>query len=108
MEPFRATPDQTSGTTDVLLQFDGSTADHVLEIHNPARDGLTTTFDGRALRLVVGSTACAMLRSADGPGLVLRCDPAFPVGPLFRRIVRPALQTVGVERGVVAVHSAAV
>ena len=108
MEPFRAAPGEASGTTDVLLQFDGSPPGRVLEIHNPARDGLTTTFDGHALRLVVGGSACAMVRSADGPGLVLRCDPAFPVGPLFRRIVRPALQTVGVGRGVVAIHSAAV
>jgi hypothetical protein len=106
MDPCAASP--PTGPADVVLEFDADVPTRFVDVQNPARDGMTTGWDGRALSLVVRGRACTLLRSPDTEELTLRCHPAFPIGSLFRTVVRPALQTAAVRRDTVAVHSAAV
>ena len=107
MDPFEGRSVAGGSDADVLLEFvEGSTTP--VDVHNPARDGLTTAFDGKTLSLMSGDRACRLAYAPDGVRLTVRCDPAFPIGPLFRTVLRPALQSAAVGHGAAAVHSAAV
>ena len=106
MDPFPA--GDATGPADVVLEFDANASDGAVDVQNPARDGMTTRYDGRALGLMAGDRACTLLPSPDGEQLTLRCDAGFPLAQLFRTVVRPALQVAAVRRDAVAVHSAAV
>jgi hypothetical protein len=97
-----------AGAPDVLLDMSGAVTGAPIDVQNPARDGTTTTYDGRMLSLVAGQRSCSIEGLAGSAGITLRSDPDFPTGPLFRRLVRPALQTTAVRHDIVAVHSAAV
>jgi hypothetical protein len=106
LDPFTADP--LTGQPDVRLEFGGDLPAPAVDVQHPARDGTTTSYDGRALSLLSGRTACAVLPSPGGGwGSTLCPDPGFPLGPLFRRLVRPALQAA-MRPGAVAVHSASV
>lgn len=108
LSPFSPREPTATGEADVVLEFRSDGLRPPIDIQNPARDGLTTAYDGRALSVTAGGRACTMDPSVNGDQLRLRCDPTFPTGPLFRTIVRPALQAAAVRHGAVAVHSAAV
>jgi hypothetical protein len=108
MAPFEAGSTATDGAPDVVLSFDGSERRRFLDVHNVARDGLTTAYDGKVLSVLVGDRVCALHPCADGGSLTLRCDDGFPIGTLLRTIVRPALQAAAVRHDAVPVHSAAV
>jgi hypothetical protein len=108
LDPFPALELVPGVLPDVVLDFDRDPAAAWTDVQNPARDGMTTATDGRGLSVLAGGCACSLLPTTDGGPLVLRCSSDFPVGPLFRRLVRPALQTVAVGKDTVAVHSAAV
>lgn len=107
MDPFESTGVSTP-EPDVVLRFDAEPDGTWTDVQNPARDGLTTAFDGRVLALLDGDDTCSVQCSPTGAPLEIRCSPGFPVGRLFRTVVRPALQTAAVRRDAVAVHSAAV
>jgi hypothetical protein len=107
MDPLSPTTAPTPAP-DVVLDLTGSGSAAVLEVHNPARDGTTTAWDGRDLRLLAGRSSCAVRGLPEDSPLTLSADPDFPLGTLFRRLIRPALQTSSVRHGAVAVHSAAV
>jgi hypothetical protein len=107
LDPFLAR-NGDPGAPDVLLDMSGTRTGATIEVQNPARDSTTTTYDGRTLCLVAGQRICSIEGLAGGSGITLRSDPNIPVGPLFRRLVRPALQTTAVRHDAVAVHSAAV
>jgi hypothetical protein len=106
MAPFDAGPTGAGGAADVVVEFGGGPPPRFVDVQNPARDGLTTAYDGRNHALLIGGEACVLVPSDEG--LTVRCDPGFPLGPLFRTVVRPALQTAAVRHDAVAVHSAAV
>jgi hypothetical protein len=104
--PFDAEPTGTDSAADVVLEFGGAPPARFVDVQNPARDGLTTAYDGQNHALLIGDRACVFVPSDDG--LTVRCSSGFPLGPLFRTVVRPALQTAAVRHDAVAVHSAAV
>lgn len=107
MSPFRAGA-VGEHEADVVLVLDGAEArEDVREVLNPARDGLTTLVDDRGLRLRIGGRSCAIEQDRQGR-VVLSCGPGMPLGPLFRTVVRPALQTAAVRHAAAAVHSASV
>jgi hypothetical protein len=106
MDPFSAGSAAVGDRPDVVLEFRDGPPGRFLEVHNPARDGMTTAYDGRDLHLIAADRSCAVV-SSEG-GLTLRCPSSFPVGRLFRTVVRPALQVAGMGRDTAAVHSAAV
>jgi hypothetical protein len=108
LNPFSPREPAVPGAPDLFLEFGSQRPAAAIDIQNPARDGLTTAYDGRALSLRAGDSACTIEPSVDGEQVRLRCDPAFPLGRLFRTIVRPALQAAAVRHDAVAVHSAAV
>ncbi|SFP12938.1 hypothetical protein SAMN05660464_2147 [Geodermatophilus dictyosporus] len=107
MDPFVTGGTAVAGRPDVVLELSDDRPSRFLEVHNPARDGMTTAYDGRDLHLVAGGRSCAIVPSPDG-GLTLRCPPSFPLGPLFRTVVRPTLQVAATGHDTAAVHSAAV
>ena len=106
MDPFPPRPGN-GGQVDVLLEF-GPERRHLVELQNPARDGLVTGSDGQRLALVVDGRACTLADSlAELPARFV-ADPGFPLGPAFAMLVRPALQLALAARGASAVHAAAV
>ena len=107
LDPFAGSP-TAAGEPDVVLRFDGPPAGAWTDVQHPARDGMTTASDGRHLALLEGDRACVLQGFPEDGPLELRCSPDFPVAPLFRTVVRPALQVAAARRGAVAVHSAAV
>jgi hypothetical protein len=107
MDPFSSGRPAATGRPDVVLEFRDDAPVRFQEVHNPARDGTTTAYDGRNLHLVAGGVSCAIVPAPDG-ATTLRCPSAFPVAPLFRTVVRPALQVAATGRDAAAVHSAAV
>jgi hypothetical protein len=107
MDPFSAGSAAVGDRPDVVLEFRDGPPSRFLELHNPARDGMTTAYDGRDLHLIAAHRSCAIVSSPE-EGLTLRCPSSFPVGPLFRTVVRPALQMAAMGHDTAAVHSAAV
>jgi hypothetical protein len=107
MDPFPAGGARSADRPDVVLELSDDPPSRFLEVHNPARDSMTTAYDGRDLHLVAADRTCAMVRAPEA-GMTLRCPPSFPVGLLLRTVVRPALQVEAVGHDTAAVHSAAV
>jgi hypothetical protein len=78
------------------------------DIQNPAGDGLVTAADGARLLLMIGGRACVVPDPARDGSIEVAHEPGFPVGRLFRTLLRPTLQVALPRRGAVAVHGAAV
>jgi hypothetical protein len=107
MDPFRSGPGGDR-PADVVLAPDLAPAGPLRDVQNPARDGTVTAFDGERFCLLVDGLACAVPDPLRERPARFAYAPGFPVGRIYRTVVRPALQLAIVARGAVAVHAAAV
>ena len=76
------------------------------DVQNPAGDGIVTAAAGGHSYVLIGDAWCALPQTLEEPRLVYR--EGFPLGRLFRSLLRPALQVAMPARGSVAVHATAV
>jgi hypothetical protein len=81
---------------------------HDAELQNPAGDALSTAIDARGAYLRANGLWCAVPPPAlDGP-FQFAVERGFPLGQVFGRFVRPALQLAAARHGAVAVHGSTV
>ena len=81
---------------------------HDAEIQNPAGDGLSTAIDaGRAYVRANGLWCAVPPPALEGP-FDFAAERGFPLGQVFGRFVRPALQLAAARHGAVSVHASAV
>jgi hypothetical protein len=106
LDPWTAAPG-AEGPVDVRI---GELAElpRDAELQNPAGDGLSTAIDGSGAYVRANGLWCAVpLPALDGP-FTFAVEPGFPLGRVFGRFVRPALQLAAAGHGAVAVHGSAV
>ncbi|HWT22825.1 MAG TPA: hypothetical protein VN213_04905, partial [Solirubrobacteraceae bacterium] len=108
MDPFAPQPGGGRRADVVVAPAEAPGGDGPRDIQNPAGDGVVTAADGARLRLLVGGRACDVPDPAREGTVAVAYEPGFPVAPLFRSLLRPALQVALPPRGAVAVHGAAV
>lgn len=84
----------------------GALHPELLEVHRRAQDGLVTGWDGARLHFLEEGKACTVPASFVGVEFVY--ERGFPLGPLFRRHVRFALQLAMWPRDAVCVHGSSV
>jgi hypothetical protein len=78
------------------------------ELQNPAGDGLSTAIDDGGTYVRADGRWCLVAPpAAEGP-FVFAAERGFPLGRVFGRFVRPALQLALAGHGAVAVHGSAV
>lgn len=106
MDPFQPRPGSTNAA-DVIIDF-ASERRPLVELQNPARDGMVTGSDGERLAFVAAGRACTLPDPLTERPARFVADPGFAVGPAFGTLVRPALQLALAARGAPAVHAAAV
>ena len=107
MDPFRAAANPAR-PPDVCLEPRPDPMGAFVEVQNPARDGMVTASDGQRLALVHDGLACTFPDRFDARPLVFSYQPGFPLGRIFGRVIRPALQLALHAGEAVAVHSASV
>jgi hypothetical protein len=107
LDPFSATARLADGP-DVMLRSLSRLPATFREFQNPARDGLVTASDGARLWVLSGGRACAVPDPIQERTAMFEYQPGFPVGRMFRSLVRPALQLALPRRAAVAAHGAAV
>lgn len=79
----------------------------LLELQNPAGDGLVTAWSGSDLYVRAGGRCCRVPPPAlEGP-FDFAYERGFPLAAVIRPFVRPALQIAASAHGAVAVHGAA-
>jgi hypothetical protein len=106
MDPYAPTGvDERDG--DVILTCAAEGQAELPDIQNTANDSLVTAADASAFYLLARSRVCTLTGFLPEQPLHIRYQPGYPLGGLFRRIVRPALQLAMPARGCVAVHGAA-
>jgi hypothetical protein len=81
---------------------------HEAELQNPAGDALSTAIDARGVYVCANGLWCIVPPPAlEGP-FVFAAEHGFPLGQVFGRFVRPALQLAAARHDAVAVHGSAV
>lgn len=80
----------------------------LVEQHNAAGDATVTGCDDGTLALRINERWCRLPDIVGGGPLHFEFEPGFPLGPAFRRLVRPALQLALLRRDHVAIHATAV
>lgn len=81
---------------------------HHAEIQNPAGDSLSTAVGAGGAYVRANGRWCAVPPPAlDGP-FAFAAEAGFPLGQVFGRFVRPALQLAAARHGAVAVHGSSV
>lgn len=78
------------------------------ELQNPAGDGLSTAFGRLGAFVVANGRWCSVAEPALGGPFSFAAEQGFPLGHVFGRFVRPALQLAAAAHGAVAVHGSAV
>jgi hypothetical protein len=106
MDPFA--PCTTNAVPGVVIETMRRNGRRLVDVQNPARDGLTTASDGERAYVLAHGRACAVPWPLDRRPLHFAPEPGFPLSKVFSRLVRPALHLSLHERECVAVHSAAV
>jgi hypothetical protein len=79
----------------------------LVEVQNPAGDGLVTGWSGSQLYIRAAGQWCRVPTPALQGPLVFACEPGFPLGTVMRSFVRPALQIAAAAHGAVTVHGGA-
>jgi hypothetical protein len=106
MDPFQPHP-ASADAADVIVDF-APERRPLVELQHPARDGIVTGSDGERLAFVADGRACTLPDPlAERPARFV-ADPGFALGPVFRTLVRPAIQLALAARGACAVHATAV
>jgi hypothetical protein len=106
MDPFA--PCTRNAVPGVVIETMRRNGRRLVDVQNPARDGLTTASDGERAYVLAHGRACAVPWPLDRRPLHFAPEPGFPLSKVFSRLVRPALHLSLHERECVAVHSAAV
>lgn len=94
--------------SDVMLTCSVAGRAELPDIQNTANDSVVTAADASGFYLLARRRVCALTGFEPDEPLRLRYQPGYPLGGLFRRVVRPALQLAMPARGCVALHGAAV
>jgi hypothetical protein len=76
----------------------------LIEVQNPAGDGLVTGWSGSQLYIRAAGRWCLVPAPALGGPFAFACEPGFPVGAVMRSFVRPALQIAATAHGAIVVH----
>jgi hypothetical protein len=106
LDPWGAVPG-TDGPADVWI---GELTERPRdpELQNPAGDGLSTALDERGAYARADGLWCAVpLPVPEGP-FPFAMERGFPLGRVFGRFVRPALQLAAAQHGAVAAHGSTV
>lgn len=106
LDPWRPAAG-AGGSADVLIS-ELTERPRDAELQNPAGDGLSTAIDERAAYVRANGRWCKVAPPAiDGP-FAFAAEQGFPLGRVFGRFVRPALQIAATGHDAVAVHGSAV
>lgn len=108
LDPYRAAPRSATRPEVVLEVADAGLDAAILEIQNPAGDGVVTASDGTSLYVLHENRACSVPTPAGDRPARFVYEPGFPVWRLFGPLVRPALQLALLDNDAVAAHSASV
>lgn len=79
----------------------------LVEVQNPAGDGLVTGWSGSQLYVRAAGRWCLVPAPALEEPFAFACEPEFPVGAVMRSFVRPALQIAATAHGAVVAHGGA-
>jgi hypothetical protein len=106
MDPYAPTgPDEHDGDVIITCSADGPA--ELPDVQNTANDSLVTAADASTFYVLARRRVCTLTGLEPDDPLHIRFQPGYPLGGLFRRVVRPALQLAMPARGCLAVHSAA-
>jgi len=78
------------------------------ELQNPAGDGLSTAIDERGAYVRAGGLWCTVPPPAPEGPFAFAMERGFPLGRVFGRFVRPALQLAAAGHGAVVAHGSTV
>jgi hypothetical protein len=105
LDPYRPGP-RSEARPDVLLEVVGGAS--LVELQNPAGDGIVTASDGTGYYVLDGERACSVpLPAADGLAR-FGYERGFPIWRVFGPLIRPSLQIAMLDKDAVAAHSASV
>ncbi len=108
LDPYSVSGDGDGSASVVLVPSTGDATLPLVDVHNPAGDGVTTASDGTNLYLVDDGRRCALPAFDDDGARQVGYEPGFRVSRLFRPVIRPLLQLAFLDHDAVAVHSASV
>jgi hypothetical protein len=106
MDPLR--PADATMPPDVELGPGLRSGPALRDIQNRARDGAVTASDGERLLILEAGLACTVPDPLSDRPARFVYEPGFPVGRIYARVIRPAMQLALHGHAAVAVHSAAV
>jgi hypothetical protein len=106
LDPYE--PSALDEEADVVVVTSAAVSPRLEDVQNPSADGRVTAWDGRRLYLLEGNLTCALPPFGEGPPFFFERGQGFPLRPLLRLALRPALQLALLERGFVAVHGTTV
>ncbi len=108
LDPYEPVEDDAEAPPDLLLETAVGPSPGFLDIQNPAADGRVTAFDGTRLRVLDRGRTCTLPRFDEGLPFHFRRQANFPLRPLLRSTIRPALHLALLERDNVALHGSTV
>lgn len=109
MDPYAPTERDDDATAEILLEAnDDAGCAALVDIQNPAQDGIVTASDSRSLYLLEGGRRCLLpVFERDGPVRISYQD-GFPVWRIFGSVIRPALHVALLRNASAAIHSSSV
>ena len=108
LDPFAAQPVSGTGADVTLRACAAPHARLLADVQNPARDGVVTAWDGEQLWVLAGGRACSVPHPLGDAEITFEYEPGFPLGTLFRALVRPTLQLQLLRGSAAALHAAVV
>jgi hypothetical protein len=107
MAPYR--PQAEALAEDVgLSRISGDGADSLLDIENPAGDGLTTGWDGKHAYALRGGFQCSIPDALREHPARFLLEDGFPIWDVWGPLVTPALSLAALRHESVVVHASAV
>jgi hypothetical protein len=92
----------------VLTTVDRAPERELLDVQNPAGDGLVTASDGSGFYVLRDGLACRVPDSLRQMPARFEADRGFPLWRIYGTIVRPMLQVQAVAQGAAVAHGASV
>ena len=108
MDPYPPIGGEEPADADVILEELGPDAPALVEMQLAAGDGFVTGSSGDSLFVISGGLRASVPDAMHDAPARVQFDPGYPIGRLFRQVVRPTLQLRALAAGSVAVHAAAV